>query len=207
MPAGTLHSHIVRVMAIFRVQLRWSGFPGAPGYSAFHFDAPTEGAGASAQNCADAVRALALTWQNYLPGGVRIAVEAEVQVLDETTGQLQEFVTVTPGADVSGSGTGNYSSAVGAVLIWNTAGVRRGRRIQGRTFVVPLANTAFANDGTLGTTTQQALQTGASAFANDVSGPVVWARPTGPGAADGQIASITASRVPDLTAVLRSRRD
>lgn len=195
------------LMAIFRIQARWSGFTGAPGYSAFHFDAATAGAGPTPQACADAVRTLLVSWGNYLPGGVSVAVESEVQRLEESTGTLIGFEQVTPGSAVSGSGTSSYSAATGAVIIWNTAGVRRGRRIQGRSFVVPVSGAALTSTGQISTPAQTALQSGATAFADSITGPVVWARPSGPGASDGQIASITAARVPTKVAVLRSRRD
>jgi len=194
-------------MAIFRIQARWSGFTGAPGYSAFHFDAATAGAGPTAQQCADAVRTLLVSWGTYLPGGVSIVVESEVQRLEETTGDLIGFESITPGTAVTGSGSGSYSAASGGVIIWNTAGVRRGRRIQGRTFMVPLGGAALSSSGQLSSAAQTALQTGATTFADSITGPVVWARPSSSGASDGQTASITAARVPTKVAVLRSRRD
>lgn len=194
-------------MAIFRIQMRWTNFSGAPGYSAFHFDSATEGAGPTAQQCADAVGTLVTSWQTHIPDPVNLTIESEVQVLNELTGELLSFETITPPALTGGGATGNYSAASGAVIIWNTAGVRRGRRIQGRTFVVPLAATAFATDGTLSPTAQSSMQAAATTFADSITAPVVWARPSGPGASDGQTASITQARVPDLAAVLRSRRD
>lgn len=194
-------------MAIFRIQVRWSGFTGAPGYSAFHFDAATEGAGPTAQQCADAVRTLVASWSLYLPGGVSLQVESEVQRLEETTGELIGFEIITPGAAVSGSGTASWAAAAGAVLIWNTQGVRNGRRIQGRTFVVPMGGAGLSSDGSLAAAAQTAFQSGAQTFADSITAPVVWARPSGPGASDGQIASITSARVPDKVAILRSRRD
>jgi hypothetical protein len=194
-------------MAIFRIQAKWTGFSGAPGYSAFHFDAATAGAGPTAQQCADAVRTLLVSWGVYLPGNVRLEIESEVQRIEETTGELIGFEQITPGSPVSGGISSPYSAASGAVIIWNTGGVRRGRRIQGRTFVVPLGGEGLASDGSLSSAAQGAIQAGATTFADSITAPVVWARPSGPGASDGQIASITAARVPDMAAVLRSRRD
>jgi len=194
-------------MAIFRIQVRWTGFTGAPGYSAFHFDAATEGAGPTAQDCADAVDDFISVWRQYLPTTVTVQVESEVQRLEETTGQLIGFESIAQPSSHTGASAGSWSAASGAVVIWNTAGVRNGRRLQGRTFIVPLGGGGLSADGSLSAAAQSALQTAATAFADSITAPVVWGRPTSTGAADGQIASITAARVPDLMAVLRSRRD
>jgi len=161
----------------------------------------------SAQDCADAVGTLMTAVAAQAPTGVTLAVESEVQRLDETTGQLIGFETITAPSNKVGAMTGSFSGASGAVIIWNTAGVRNGRRIQGRTFLVPLAGAAYGPDGTLGSGTQSSLQTAATAFADSITAPVVWARPSVSGASDGVIASITQARIPDMAAVLRSRRD
>lgn len=194
-------------MAIFRIQARWTGFTGAPGYSAFHFDAATEGAGPTAQACADAVGAFFVSVRDHLPSGVRVSVEAEVQRLEETTGELIGFETITAPAPALGNSAGNWSAASGAVVIWSTGGVRSGRRIQGRTFLVPLGGTGLSTDGTLSAAAQSTIQTAATTLADSITALHIWARPTAPGAADGQIASVTSARVPDMSAVLRSRRD
>lgn len=194
-------------MSLYRVKARWSGFNGAPGYSIFHFFHPDEGAGGTAEDAVASVRTLVNSWASWIPPVVTINVEGQVEVIATETGQLQDVEDVTTPAPVVGGGTGNYSAASGACLNWLTSGVRNGRRVRGRTFVVPLTVGAYDMTGTLATATLTGLQAGATAFADSLNGPVVYARPSAPGAADGVAFDIGASRVNDKVAVLRSRRD
>lgn len=202
--------------SILRIKLRWTGFSGAPGYSIFHFrDFETgEGGGVDAtqaQSAADRVRAFALALVDLLPAGARLQVEPDVEVLEETNGQMQDILQVTPGATVAGksTNTGSYSGATGAVVNWRTASVRNGRRIRGRTFLVPLYYTAYDSDGTINTTALTAIRTAADALVAGGNSPDlgVWARPSASGASDGNWVVASSATVPDLAAVLRSRRD
>ena len=80
-----------------------------------------------------------------------------------------------------------------------------GRRIQGRTFLVPLVASAFDSTGTISTAALATLQTAANGLvAYDTIDPVVWKRPTP--FTVGSFATITEARIPDMAAVLRSRR-
>ena len=194
-------------MTLFRVKARWSGFTGSPGYSVFHFNAPDEAAGPEAQDCADAVRDLAFTWRTHLPSIVTINVDPAVERIDIPSGGMVEIIDVTAPLAVQGTATGTYSAASGACIQWTTSGVRNGRRVRGRTFVVPLASSGYDAAGTLSTGALTDLQGGATAFADSFAGAVVYARPTGPGVEDGVAYDIGAGRVVDKVAILRSRRD
>lgn len=189
---------------------RWTGFTGAPGYSAFHFasgflDGGLIGDEAEvlAARVADAFEALAPS----LPTNVRISIDPEVPVIDSDTGIAQSFNTIEPPPQVSGSGTGGYAGPTGAVVTWRTNDLRAGRRIRGRTFLVPLASVRYENNGTL---TVSAL-TELRAFADTMIGSSlqgdfgVWSRPVG--GSGGVFASVTSATIPDMAAVLRTRRD
>ena len=194
-------------MALFRVKARWTGFSGAPGYNVFHFDAATEGAGPSAQACADELRTFYTAIVGRMPSGVSVNIESAVELIDESNGRLVDFEQITPGSPITGSLSGGYSSATGACVNWLTDGVRNGRRLRGRTFLVPLAGGAYDSDGTLSGPTLTTLQGAADALAASVVDLQVYGRPTGPGATDGYAEGVTAARIADKTAVLRSRRD
>lgn len=194
-------------MALFRVKARWTGFSGAPGYNVFHFDAATEGAGPDAQACVDALRTFYTALVGRLPSAVRIDIEGTVEIIEESTGTLTSFVQVTPGASIVGTATGGFSSATGACINWITDGVRNGRRLRGRSFIVPLGGTSYDSDGTLGGPTLTALQDAANALAESPVDLQVYGRPSSAGAADGYAEGVTSTRVADKTAILRSRRD
>lgn len=193
-------------MDMLRVTANWSGFPGAPGYSNFFF-AGGGGLISDAQQVADRTAAALLELQFSLPADVTITVVPEVAIIDSDTGVLSEYIDITPPEPFSGNQGGSYSGPTGAVVNWTTQDVRFGRRIRGRTFIVPLSNTSYDDDGTLDSDTLSNLQS----FANTLVGGDfdsefgVWSRPRN--GSGGVFASATGFRVPDMAAVLRSRRD
>lgn len=193
-------------MAISRITAVWSGFTGAPGYTSFHFAAFGGGDVMDAEVAR--VRAFFSQLNPILPSSVRVQVQQETEVIDETTGVLIDYGAASdPVTVVEGNGGNSYSAPSGGLVSWNTGTVVNGRRLRGRTFVVPLATAAYQEDGTLTPVAVAALEDAAEALIGDGSGPqlVVWSRPNNGGA--GATGVVTGYRVPDLAAVLRSRRD
>lgn len=193
-------------MAIYRVTARWTGFTGAPGYSNFHFQGST-GAPDLAPAAA-AVRNMFQDMQVHLPSTLRINVSPTIEIYDDASGQLTGYETLaTTPAVVSGAATGPYAGPSGAVINWITNTVTQGRRLRGRTFIVPLATSAYDSSGTLTTGALTDINTGASRLsgAGFSLGFGVWSRPTAGGT--GAFGEVVGHRVPDLAAVLRSRRD
>ena len=201
---------------LIRVKARWSGFSGGPGYSVLHFldfGSDQGGGGPVAQEGAQGAATRARTFfaaiSQLYPTIVRVDIESEVDVIEDTTGELVNSFAVTPGAQVVGTGTGAFAAASGAVVNWRTAGIRNGRRIRGRTFLVPLAPIVNGTDGNMNPSARTSILQAATALADSTGTPdlVVYARPSSPGAADGQAALVTGVTVPTILAVLRSRRD
>lgn len=206
--------------------MRWSGFVGAPGFSVFHFrDYNVGGDGnpitqESAQAAAGRVRNFFNSTKNLFPNTVTFHVENDVEVIEDTTGEMTNILNVTGLTDVVGEAgaTAGYSAAVGAVVNWRTAVVRRGRRLRGRTFLVPLSSTCYENNGSLNGSCLTALNTAATSLITPTAQEPelgVYARPhrtrntdgswtTVP---DGEWAFVRSANIPDMTAVLRSRRD
>lgn len=193
-------------MAIYRVTVRWMGFQGAPGYSNFHFHEQAGSPGA--RDGWERVFAFFNGVNSLFPTDVTYLAEGEVAVLDETTGMVTDYQTVSenpqPG---NGGSTGGYSAASGAVVTWNTNGVRNGRRVRGRTFLVPLGGNSYQSDGTLTSSAISTINEAAEELVGDGfdSGFSVYSRPSTGG--DGGVYPVTGFRVPDMAAVLRSRRD
>lgn len=193
-------------MAIHRVQAVWSGFNGAPGYSSFYFR-PFTGGG-DVDEAIGRTRSFFSAWRNLLPLGVRVQVQSTVEEIDETTGMLTGYLD---GEEVdhvaTTSSNADFAGPSGAVVNWLTNTVRNGRRMRGRTFLVPLNSNVYDSDGTLTESALEDIREGADLllspeFEQEL---VVWGRPNGGSA--GEVASVTAHRVPDMAAVLRSRRD
>lgn len=197
-------------MDITRITARWTGFPGAPGYSNFYFSAGWFDGGLfreEAEMLATRVRNAFGGISAALPSSVRIEIEPEAVVLDSDTGMASEFINIDTPSVVEGQNNADFAGPVGAVVTWRTDDLRNGRRIRGRTFLVPLASVVFEADGTLDATWRERIND----FADELRGGVtdgdlgVWSRPVG--GSGGVFATVTGHTVPDMAAVLRSRRD
>lgn len=199
---------------VLRVTARWSGFIGSPGYSVFHFR-DFSNSGEPDQAMADAAvaktKAFFQAVQDQIPSVATVTVQPDVPVIEETTNAMTGVLSVATPVGMQGNATvgANFAAAVGAVVTWRTGVVRKGRIIRGRTFLVPFASTAFSPDGTLSAIALTALNNAATGMRNTtgVADMGVLARPSAVGAADGQWAAVTSHSVPDMGAVLRSRRD
>jgi len=81
------------------------------------------------------------TWFNGLrttiPDDVTISGPPEVLQVNDADGQLIDVQALTPVAAIVGSSTAAFASPAGRVVRWNTPVVLAGRRLIGRTFLVP----------------------------------------------------------------------
>lgn len=199
-------------MAMYRTKVKWT-IPGAgTALSVLHW----QGAETQLDGQAEANDAVAKT-HAYLtpllaiiPNVVKVQALAEVEEINPASGDLIGFWTGGTNAERSGttSTTAGWAAAAGAVISWYTAGIRNGRRVRGRTFVVPLSNECWDVDGTLKAASLTSLNNAANALrtGTDVTRLAVWGRPTGPGATDGVVHVVLSHRIPDFSAILRSRR-
>jgi hypothetical protein len=196
---------------VYRVKARWQGFVGAPGYSVFHFKDELIAAAAKVRTFFDGIKA-------HLAPPVQIQVINDVEILDEGTGKLVDIATAGNPAVVNSTATAGsgYSAPSGALVTWRTGGVRKGRRVQGKTFLVPLVATSYQADGTMNSVAIAAIELAAAQLAlNNTTATQfgVYARPIQGGLLDlgvdipGVWHPATGYRVPDMVAILRSRRD
>lgn len=193
-------------MAIYRVTAEWSGFPGAPGYSNFHFSEFT--GGIDAEQVRGRVEAFFEPLKTVLASAVTITIPPTVEILDEDTGMLTGWMDGGEEIRINTTGTaGDYAGPSGAVINWITGTVRNGRRVRGRTFLVPIRSGAYDSDGTLTSDALTSIREAGDEFVTQDfnSGFGVWSRPSN--GSGGIFAPVTGYRVPDMVAVLRSRRD
>lgn len=193
-------------MDMLRITARWTGFTGSPGYSNFFF-AGGGGLISDAQQVSDRVATAFEALASVLPTNVAVTTEAEAAVIDSDTGELTGFQPVDQERVPALGGGTSYSGASGAVVNWRTDDVRFGRRIMGRTFIVPIRADAYDDEGTLSTAALDDLRTFADTLTSwDFDSEFgVWSRPRG--GSGGVFATATSYNVPDKAAVLRSRRD
>ena len=201
--------------SIWQVTYTWTGLVGMPGYTNFFFRATSE-TGTEALAAVTKSRLFFEGIKEGVPTPCVMAPITDVRLLDETDGTLLNIFTVTGVAASTASGLAPHSAPTGAVVDWLTTTVHGGRRMQGRTFIVPLSNGSFEDNGSLGTGTVATLAAAAEAM-RTATGPAfgVWGRPkwvkpaTDPPTLElaGLWGPAVSSRVPDKACVLRSRRD
>lgn len=194
-------------MAVYRTKIRWSGFTGSPGYTVLHFDVSTDATQAGAVDAYENTHEFTARLASTLPAAVRLNVEGTVEVIDTPTADLVDMFNVPTMTAVSGGGAGGFSASTGACITWETGEVKNGRRVRGRTFIVPLSGTMYDTDGTLTGAALDSLNAAAAYLAGGGFSFGVLSRPSGPGATDGSFHTVSSGRIADKTAVLRSRRD
>jgi len=196
--------------SVYRVTANWSNFLGAPGITKLSFIAATGDAGAVAATAA--ARAFFNGFAPTLPAGLQIQVSREVQEYDEATGTLlgEVVASVTP-ALVTGASAPAYAGGAGAFIGWKTGAIWQGRRVQGRTFMVPMAGIFEAN-GTPTSAYIASAQSVADALIADAGTTfAVWAKKFDktqdpPVQTNGAAFQVLSSVVRDVASGLRTRR-
>lgn len=147
-----------------------------------------------------------------LPGSLELSIDPNVVIMQDTDGEAQQFLFLTglPTIATGISGT-PYAAPAGAMIQWETGAVVRGRRLRGRTFLVPLASNAFQADGTLSAATMDDLGDAAEVITRTTGAQfLVWSRPVraagGAITEEGLSRRINSATIPDRAAILTSRR-
>jgi hypothetical protein len=188
-------------MAYTRITALWTGAAGLPGYTRLKFMGDLDAAGAT--SAAARMRTFFDAIKSFIPQGITIGFNETAQIFNvqrELTGEVAYTVPAT----VTGGGIGNYAAPVGLVVNWITGSFFNGRKVRGRTFIVPASNTAFFSDGTLQSSTMSTVVTAAQALA---AGTPNLGITSGNGVDTFALQNVTGASVPDRAAVLRSRRD
>jgi hypothetical protein len=184
----------------------WNAGTANPGYTVLH--GRDSGLGTQ-QQAAEALSQRARTFFNslagILPDNVQITFPTEVIERDTSTGVLTGSYTVPAQAAVTGINASTFSWAAGVRVEWKTPAIVAGRRLRGRTFLVPAASNVFDTDGRITSANITALQNAANAYFStgvftNVQ-PAVWST------THGILSDITSATVPVLGATMRSRRD
>lgn len=176
-------------------RVRWEGLPGMPGVSTFY------GSGTDPS----LLKAKLFQWAEALkiciPGGAKIIVPAVGRVIESDTGQAVGTWATGSETTSPGGGTASYVAPAGVMIRWDTALFTNGRRLTGKTFVVPITADQYSNDGSPGSSILGLIQGAANALPGGTSPLVVYSR------AHRSFGTVTAGTAVDKTVVLRSRRD
>ena len=198
-------------MSFIRIKVNWTGFVGSPGYTNFNFEHINEGAWTQPE--VDAAVAKVQAWvtgqRQFLPPTVITGIDAAVSEHNEQTGDIEAFWSVVPAAAAGGTNaTTTFTSGAGYCISWTTGGVRNGRRVRGRTFVVPISGASYEADGSLTPTYLVAMKALATNLAGDSDNVrlAIFAHTPGAIVPDGGVYDVVGSNVRDRPAFLTSRR-
>lgn len=181
-----------------KVVVEWTGFQGAPGYNVFYRG--------DANVITSNLRTFYDSVKGLLPAGVSVTVPNAGDLVDSATGELSGAWTTAINLTVTGTSAAVYAAPCGAICKWFTASIVNGRRLRGKTFLVPLTSAAYQSDGSILTTALTTLKTAADALVTaEAANLGVWHRPVA--GAGGSWSPTTAATVPDRVSILRSRRD
>lgn len=192
---------------VLLVQSVSTGFPGAPGFTTFAF---AHGEGASVDLQFETAWDFWDSMKGSFPTTWSVVLNTEHRVVDEATGELVDIIPLS-GTGVSPaiagtSGTAFGAGVAGAVLSWRTLTNNRGRRVRGRTFLVPMRAAAYDANGTLaGNLANDLASAATSALITPENDFGIWSRPRA--GLGGKFAGATAVTCPDKVSYLRTRRD
>lgn len=180
-----------------RVRVSWTTGPGGIGLSTFYTFDPDD-VTTNLATFYNAIKAL-------FPAAVTWSIPSSGDLIDSATGSLVGGWSGGTAATIAGAPTtGNYAAGTGAITRWDTGTVVAGRRLRGRTFLVPLAVNAYSTTGVIDTTPYATLSSASSTLAA-TNKLVVWHRPA-PGGAGGLGASVGSAFVLPGVHSLASRR-
>jgi hypothetical protein len=185
--------------SLHRIKITWTGMPGGPGVTQLY--AP------DATTVTAALGTWIDAWKYLVPDNTTLTVPSEGDIIDTATGVITgSWAGSAPTTHVGTGSSGSYVAASGACITWTTGVVVRGRRLKGRTFLVPLSALAYQGSGLIGTA-QTAIQNATNTLLASAGSDLnVWSRPTAKGAADGAFGMIEAAVVKNRQAILSSRR-
>jgi hypothetical protein len=193
------------VTTISRMQVRITGGTIGEGIATHYWATETSGVQAL-------LKTFWISCGSLMGGWVTIRVPNSGETFDVATGTLNGTWSEGTVSTATGGGSGGSAGGVGACVGWSTDGIRRGRKVRGRTFLVPLAANVYDSDGTLLSTTVTTLNGAVTTLLGAGASTLqVYARPTpAPGGigpdTPGQVARITSGLVKDHVSWLRSRR-
>ena len=185
----------------------WTGFVGAPGVTTIY------AGGADPENVGLAFDAFLYAPRARMPDDVHIRIRPEAEIIEDTTGVLVDVISIGTGAAIDGANTGGYSAASGLCISWGTGGLVAGRRVRGRTFLVPMSGAYYDTTGTLNDTELGGTRSDLATFrAAAGANQLIWSRPrldpdTGAVVLPGSSHPVTSGSIRDKVAILRSRRD
>lgn len=176
------------------IRVPWTGINGMPGVSTFVTEA-------SVTSFLPKLTTFFGAIANYVPSGITWSVPSSGVDIDSDTGLAVASWIGPAQTPVTSSATGGYAGPGGAVIQYDTGVFIEGRRLRGKTFVVPINGSNLASNGQLSTACQTALTNAATTMATGAASLSIYSR------VHKQVGAVTTAKCLPLVAVLRTRRD
>lgn len=182
--------------------VRWAGARVGAGASVFHFQSVA--GSAAAQPLANAVRAMFFSLIAAFPDDISFSFDSEVRELSEA-GALLAAYPITAPPTTGGSSSAAFASGTGLMVRHNTGVILGGKRVRGRTFMVPVSSASFTTNGDVLASTVSAFNAAFATLitaANGVGAPFsVWSR------ANAAIVPVVSSATQVRPSTMKTRND
>lgn len=192
--------------SLWRYRCEWGGVRGGAALSTFY--------SAAAADISTELGVFFNAIKGALPNSISITVPDTGDVINDANGELTGVWTGGEQTIVLGTSSDAYSAPSGAIFEWLTPGIVAGRRVRGKTFLVPITVTNYDAVGTISASSLGIFQAAAATLVDQAGDNMrVWSRPFEPKLGDdrpartGSSYPVVAQRVPDKSVILRSRRD
>lgn len=158
------------MVTMSRVRVNWNGFPGAPGINTFYFADPAI--------ALPPLHALYTSLAPRVPMDVALTIDSSGDTIDSLTGKVNGQWAAAAQPGIQGSSNMLYASPAGVLLKWGTSAITDGRRIRGKTFLVPMAPSNFDAGGNTSFDTQTVLTGYLGTFIGAMpANMLIWQRP------------------------------
>lgn len=188
---------------LMRYRFVWTGGAVGTGYTTLF------GMGTAAQAFADGAYALMSSCigsgaGSNTGGGITVTPDGFVDILDVPTGELTESQGVTASSALVSASTARYAGPAGLCITWTTSGVVNGKRVRGRTFIVPTIEARYDTNGTVLDSYRTTCLTAAGAYRVGSWAPAIYHRPKDK--VGGAAYAIAGHGIRDRISILTSRR-
>lgn len=182
---------------INRMRTAWTGVAGLPGVTTMY--------------CLDTdayIEELSTFWNNikgHIPNAITLTIEPAGDIIEESTGVLTGAWTHDALDGTVGTSSEDFNETTGLVVNWLTDDVAGGRRVRGKTYLVPMDISIYDVGGHLDTGIVAGVQAHCDEHVTAAADNfVIWHRPGG--STPGSYHAVTSAHVSAASAYLKSRR-
>lgn len=197
-------------MTIAQLTVKWDKLTGLPGYSFFYVRS-TAASISPIPTFLDAIK-------QFFPVPLEWTVSPFWKLIDETNGKATGAGGGGPEPKIAATGGTAYAPQSGVQIKWDSGEFVNGRRVKGRTYLVPTVNTRWMAGGVADPVMTNTINAAADVMRQAYTGNlVVWARPLFELDADGHptevlkrpgsIHTVLTTTCPTKSVTLNARRD